>query len=120
MERTTKNFIHNRMFCICSADVPLLGIEAIAGRSSSTHFARFEVRFLGENLCTIKRSRGREARRAPLENEKLCEELAGLPADQLAHIEKKGVKLRPAGRTTSRDAESFAASGLALLTSLHT
>ena len=46
--------------------------------------------------------------------------LAGLPADQLAHIEKKGVKLRPAGRTTSRDAESFAASGLALLTSLHT
>ena len=55
-----------------------------------------------------------------LENEKLCEELAGLPADQLAHIEKKGVKLRPAGRTTSRKAESFAASGLALLTSLHT
>ena len=60
-----KKFIHNRMFCICSADVPLLGIEAIAGRSSSTHFARFEVRFLGENLCTIKRSRGREARRGP-------------------------------------------------------
>ena len=30
-------------------DVPLLGIEAIAGRSSSTHFARFEVRLLGEN-----------------------------------------------------------------------
>ena len=29
--------------------MPLLGIEAIAGRSSSTHFARFEVRFLGEN-----------------------------------------------------------------------
>ena len=65
------------------------------------------------------REAARLAERAPLENEKLCEDLAGLPADQLAHIEKKGVKLRPAGRTTSRDAESFAASGLALLTSLH-
>ena len=71
---------------------------------------------------TFAQSNVREAARlaeAPLENEKLCEDLAGLPADQLAHIEKKGVKLRPAGRTTSRKAKSFAASGLALLTSLH-
>ena len=65
------------------------------------------------------REAARLAERAPLENEKLCEDLAGLPADQLAHIEKKGVKLRPAGRSTSRKAKSFATSGLALLTSLH-
>ena len=35
---------------LCSADMPLLGIEAVPGRPSSAHFARFVVRFLLQDL----------------------------------------------------------------------